>query len=182
MKKIIFLIVLTFSFNLTVKAEKIEVSLDKCVDGDTAWFILNNESFKARFLAINTPEYTTKIEPFGKEASEFTCDSLKNAKKIEIEYDPKSDKKDKYERDLVWVFVDNELLQNKLVLNGLADVKYVYDDYLYVSTLNKSLKDAKKNKVGMWKDYEYVDYTPLVISISIITLLCLLLTCIIRKK
>lgn len=173
MKKILFCLILLFSFNITIKAEKKEVTLDKCVDGDTAWFILDEESIKTRFLAIDTPESTNKIEPYGKEASEFTCNMLKNAKKIEIEYDPDSDKLDKYDRHLVWVFVDNELLQDLIIKNGLAEVKYIYGDYLYTSTLEKSLSEAKINKVGMWQDKEPINYTLIIIIILIVIVICI---------
>ena len=94
MKKFILIIFILF-FNINVNAKEI-VTLNKCVDGDTAWFNLNNEKIKARFLAIDTPESTNRIDPYGKEASEFTCNLLKTAKKIEIEYDDNSDKFDKY--------------------------------------------------------------------------------------
>lgn len=39
-----------------VKDDKMSVELVKCVDGDTAWFKLEDEVIKARFLAIDTPE------------------------------------------------------------------------------------------------------------------------------
>lgn len=42
--------------NLYICLSKKEVKLSKCVDGDTARFILNKEEIKARFLAIDTPE------------------------------------------------------------------------------------------------------------------------------
>ena len=152
MKKV-FLIIFILLFNINVNAKEI-VTLNKCVDGDTAWFNLNNEKIKARFLAIDTPESTNKIEAYGKEASEFTCNLLKNAKKIEIEYDENSDKFDKYDRHLVWVFVDDELLQNIIVKEGYADVKYLYGDYKYTSILQNSLKEAKENNLNMWKNEE----------------------------
>lgn len=169
-KKIVFCIILLFSFSLNVKAEKIEVTLNKCVDGDTAWFNIKDEKIKVRFLAIDTPESTNKIEPYGKEASKFTCDILLNAKKIEIEYDPNSDKKDKYERHLVWVFTDDSLLQDQIIKNGLAEIKYIYGDYLYTNILENSLSEAKANKVGMWKSY---DYTYIIIGIFILLLVCI---------
>jgi len=156
MKKVlIFLLLFLIPFNINAYQRE-EVTLNKCVDGDTAWFNLNNEVIKTRFLAINTPESTNKIEEYGKEASEFTCELLKNSTKIEIEYDENSDKLDKYDRHLVWIFVDNELLQQKLVKNGLAEIKYVYGDYKYLDILNESLEIAKKNKVNMWKNNEYL--------------------------
>lgn len=176
MKKILFCFILLFSFNYNVKAEKLKVKLDKCVDGDTAWFILNDEAIKTRFLAINSPEATSEIEPYGKEASEFTCNMLKNANKIQIEYDPNSDEKDKYDRHLVWVFVDDKLLQDEIIKNGLADVDYIYGDYLYTSTLKISLSKAKMNNIGMWENLEIKDYTPLIIVICLFILICLFST------
>lgn len=152
MKKV-FLIIFILFFCINVNAKEI-VTLNKCVDGDTAWFNINGEKIKARFLAIDTPESTNKIEPYGKEASEFTCNLLKNAKKIEIEYDENSDKFDKYDRHLVWVFVDDELLQNIIVKEGYADVKYLYGDYKYTDILKKSLIEAKANNLNMWKSEE----------------------------
>ena len=170
MKKII-LILIILLFNINVNAKEI-VTLNKCVDGDTAWFNLSNEKIKARFLAIDTPESTNKIEPYGKEASEFTCNSLKNANKIEIEYDDNSDKFDKYGRHLVWVFIDNELLQNIIVKEGYADVKYLYGDYKYTDILKASLNESKQKKLNMWKSEQNNDnYTNIYVSIIIIVLI-----------
>lgn len=152
MKKV-FLIIFILFFGINVNAKEI-VTLNKCVDGDTAWFNINGKKIKARFLAIDTPESTNKIEPYGKKASEFTCNLLKSAKKIEIEYDENSDKFDKYDRHLVWVFVDDELLQNIIVKEGYADVKYLYGDYKYTDILKKSLIEAKANNLNMWKSEE----------------------------
>ena len=85
MKKILFILTLFFTFTINTYAKKLEVTLDKCVDGDTAWFNLDNERIKTRFLAINTPESTNKIEAYGKEASNYICNTLIYAKEIEIE-------------------------------------------------------------------------------------------------
>ena len=60
MKKVVVMIVILF-LNINVYAKEV-VKLDKCVDGDTAWFYYNNEVSKFRFLAIDTPESTNKIE------------------------------------------------------------------------------------------------------------------------
>ena len=75
---------------------------------------------------------------------------MKNAKKIEIEYDPKSDKKDKYDRVLAWVYVDSKLFQKELVEKGYAEVKYLYDNYLYADELKKSEAKAKNKKLRIW--------------------------------
>ena len=178
MKKILFILTLFFTFTINTYAKKLEVTLDKCVDGDTAWFNLDNERIKTRFLAINTPESTNKIEAYGKEASNYTCNMLTNAKKIEIEYDSNSDKFDKYDRHLVWVFVDDNLLQEKLLEEGLAEIKYIYGDYKYLDELKKVENTAKKNKVSMWSDSKD-DYS---IYLIIIGAIIIILVFIFSKK
>lgn len=155
MKKIKFLFLLSFFLfipNVTAN-EKLTVTLSKCVDGDTAKFELNGETITARFLAIDTPEtkHPTKgEEPWGKEASNFTCESLQKAKKIELEYDSNSDKTDKYNRHLVWIFVDGELLQDNIIKKGYAEVAYLYGDYKYTPLLQDHETIAKKDKLGLW--------------------------------
>lgn len=157
MKKFSFVFLVSFFLFLPFCSakEKEMVTLSKCVDGDTAKFELDGEVITARFLAIDTPE--TKHpkkgeEPFGKEASNFTCESLKQAQKIELEYDPGSDKTDKYKRHLVWVFVDGELLQDNIIKKGYAEVAYLYGDYKYTSLLQDHEAIAKKEKLGIWGD------------------------------
>lgn len=167
MKKLIYIVmflVMFFpvsSFALTEEKEKSTVSenteivtLDACVDGDTAKFKdKNGEVIKARFLAIDTPEtvHPTKgVEPFGKDASNYTCESLTNAKEIKLEYDSNSDEEDNYGRKLVWVFVDGVLLQDSLISQGYAEVAYLYGNYKYTSLLEDSEAIAKVKKVGVW--------------------------------
>lgn len=155
MKRILtFFICLFLSINI-VEAKTISVKFKKCVDGDTATFTYNGEDLKARFLAIDTPEtkHPTKgEEPFGKEASNYTCERLKSATKIKLEYDSGSDEKDKYDRHLVWVFVDDSLLQEELISKGLAKVAYLYGDYKYTNKLKESEKIANDKKLGIWSD------------------------------
>ena len=76
---------------------------------------MNGEKVTSRFLGINTKETVDPEigeEAWGREASDFTKDKLKNATKIELEFDSSADEKDKYDRYLVWVWVDDNLLQN----------------------------------------------------------------------
>lgn len=131
------------------------VKFSKCVDGDTAKFLLNGEEITVRFLAIDTPEtkHPTKgVEPYGKEASDFTCNIITNAESIYLEYDNNSDKIDKYNRYLAWVWVDDNLIQKELVKQGLAKVAYLYGDYKYTNELKKLETEAQENKLNIWSD------------------------------
>ena len=155
------------------------MSLKKCIDGDTVDLVIDGEIKKVRFLAVDTPEtkHPTKgVEPFGKEASNFTCDSLKNASSIRLEYE--DDKYDKYDRLLAWVFVDDNLLQSKLIEKGLAKVAYLYGDYKYTGELKKIEAKAKKDRVGLWGDYKE-DYS---VYLYLLGIIIVIIICIIDKS
>ncbi len=176
-KKLVFFLLIFFLFSGKIFASnKITVSLNKCVDGDTAYFNNGDEVIKTRFLAINTPESTTKKEAYGKEASNYTCKRLKEAKKIILEYDNNSDKLDKYDRHLVWVFVDDSLLQEELVSKGLAEIKYLYGDYKYTDKLKTKEDEAKKQKLNIWSDYKEDKTDTYIIILGVIVIIISLCT------
>ena len=136
-------------------SNKIEVELVGTVDGDTAKFKMNGEQITVRFLGINTKETVDPEigeEAWGKEASNFTKEKLENATKIELEFDSSTDEKDKYNRYLAWIWVDDELLQNSLVESGLAENYMLKNNYKYAGILQESEENAKNNKLGIWSD------------------------------
>ncbi len=153
MKKVVMIFLFFCLFMTNIYAERVSVKFESCVDGDTIKVILDDKKTTVRFLAIDTPEtkHPTKGEqPFGKEASNYTCDKVKNAKKLEIEYDKGSSKVDKYDRALGWIFVDDSLLQKELISLGYAKVAYLYGDYKYTDELKEEESIAKSKKLGIW--------------------------------
>lgn len=88
---------------------KQEVTMKMHIDGDTTHFYVPSSFdslgyIKARYLAINTPESTGKIEEWGKAASRFTEEKLTNAHKIIVESDTETWNFDGNGRYLVWVW------------------------------------------------------------------------------
>ncbi len=162
-KKIIFLILLIILMPITrayADTSFEEVSFVRCVDGDTAVFLVDNEEIKFRFLAIDTPETvhpTKEVEAFGKDASEYTCNKLTNATTIIVEYE-NSNKVDKYGRYLAWIWVDDSLLQKELVSVGYAEVAYIYGNYRYTESLCLTQKTAKENGLGLWSESKEEGY------------------------
>ena len=151
MKKIIVLVSIFLIGINSVLADT--VKFKKCVDGDTFKATLNKEEVTIRLLAIDTPESVkseTEVAYYGKEASEYTCSRLKKANKIVLEYDKNSDKFDKYDRLLAWVFVDDALLQEELVEKGYAKIAYLYDDYKYTDILTAKQEIASSKNLGIW--------------------------------
>ena len=155
MKKNILLIISIFFIGINSVYAKETVKYADCVDGDTIKVKIDKEVKTVRMLAIDTPESVkpeNRIEYYGKEAGEYTCKRIKKAKKLELEYDPNSDKVDKYDRVLAWVFVDGELLQSELVAKGYAKVAYLYGNYKYTDILKEKQEKASVKGIGIWDE------------------------------
>ena len=160
MKKYLSLFIILFLFPIYVfAANREQIELYECVDGDTAVFMIDGKEEKVRLLAINTEESvsSTSYNTFmGKIASFYTCLRLKLATNIEIEYDSKANKEDKYGRKLGWIFVNDTLLQKDLIAKGFAKVAYLYDDYKYTEELQITEKLAKEANLGIWNNENYI--------------------------
>lgn len=139
------------------------VTLVRCIDGDTAWFYdcITGEEFKLRFLGINTTESTMKHDPWGKAASNFTANILRNAHEIVIERE-ENKIKDVYDRYLGYVWVDSVLLNLVLVENAYsaaaaADSKY--REYFTEAMLHAQLTGRRYyGEIDPNYDYERGDY------------------------
>ena len=118
--------------NMQSDSLKQEVTVKTYVDGDTVHFnvpheVMDGGVLKGRFLAINTPESTGKIEEYGKAASNFTKEVLQKATSIIIESDDGKWNADSTGgRYLVWVWyktAENAEYRNlniEILQNGLA--------------------------------------------------------------
>lgn len=174
-------IIVALSSDVFAQQEREEVTLSRCIDGDTAAFIVDGEEEKVRFLAINAPEYTKEKEAYGKEASEYVCDRLNEAEVISFEYEP-SNMRDKYDRLLAWIFVDGELLQAELVEQGLAEVKYIYGDYVYTDELYGLEDEAKSKQLNMWSGVEPEEEKDLLYYAGIVGIVILMVFVALFKK
>ena len=118
--------------NMDSTTLKQEVTVHSYIDGDTTHFnvptsVSENGILKARYLCVNTPESTGKIEEWGKKASSFTKEKLKSASSIIIESnDDKWNADSTGGRYLVWVWYkpadgdDYRCLNLELIQNGLS--------------------------------------------------------------
>ncbi|HEY9060236.1 MAG TPA: thermonuclease family protein [Pseudobacteroides sp.] len=143
----------------TAKTGFAAVQVIRAVDGDTieASF-LNGSTEKIRLIGVNTPESTTRHEPYGSEASNFTKKSLAG-KTVYIEKDVSE--RDKYGRLLRIVWLENPVeitetnIRSKmfnaiLVLKGYAQASTYPPDVKYSEYFTKFAKEAREANVGLW--------------------------------
>ena len=144
--------------DMSSETAKQVVTVKNYVDGDTTHFyvpssIISRGILKARYLAVNTPESTGKIEEWGKKASNFTKEKLSEAEEIIVESDDGSWNLDSTgDRHLVWVWykpkgsttyrnLNVELLQNGLSLASNSA------ENRYGETCMAAIQQAKANKL-----------------------------------
>lgn len=148
---------------------KQEVTVKNFVDGDTTHFyvpssVSDNGMLKARYLAVNTPESTGKIEEWGKKASNFTKGKLSEAQSIIVESDDANWNLDSTgERHLVWVWykpAGSETYRNlnvELLQNGLSLASNSAENR-YGETCMAAIQQAKAEKLHIHSNQDDPDF------------------------
>jgi micrococcal nuclease len=150
----------------TIQLEK--VTIVKHVDGDTTKVKLSNgKEVYVRFIGVNTPETVKKdspVEPYGKEASEFTHSKLKEGASVWISKD--AGDTDKYGRLLRYVWLaqpknDSEqeirgkMLNAILLSDGYAQVMTIQPNVKYQTLFVKLQREARESNKGLWSIEPY---------------------------
>ena len=157
------------SLNMVSDSAKEEVTVKTFIDGDTTHFyvpetVMETGVLKARYLSINTPESTGKIEEYGKAASNFTREKLSAATSIIIESDDSNWNVDSTgDRHLVWVWyktADDEEYRNlniEILQNGLA-IANSSAQGRYGSTCMAAINQAKEHKLNVYSGQKDPDF------------------------
>ena len=117
----------------------------RVIDGDTV------ELFNGtvlRYMGITAPE---EGEDFAEEATNLN-QSLVEGKEIKLEYDNYTS--DKFGRILAYPTIDNRNICIELVSKGMAEI-VIYQKrrpFIFQVQLLEAQEQAKKNKLGIWKN------------------------------
>lgn len=147
--------------NMNSATVKQEVTVKQFIDGDTTHFnvpasLMPGGVLKGRYLAINTPESTGKIEEYGKKASSFTKEKLSSATSIILESETATWEADSTgDRYLVWVWYrtdENSEYRNlniEILQNGLAIASSSANNQ-YGTTCMAAIDQAKAQKLNVF--------------------------------
>ena len=133
-----------------------QVELRNAIDGDTAHFnpinATTNDYIKTRFYGIDTPESTGQIQLWGKSASKFTSEKLKNAaangtivlsSPSQTYAEPQVDSTGSRYLGLVWInlllSLCRQLMPFLCIIICLSRYSVVYDKIVYKNTIFTSL-------------------------------------------
>ena len=135
-----------------------EVTVKQFIDGDTVHFFskeIPGGVLKARFLAVNTPESTGKIEEYGKTAAAFTKEKLAAAESIIVESDTANwDADSTGGRYLVWIWYKTKgaseyrNLNIEILQEGLA-IASSSSNNRYGATCAAAIEQAKAQKLNV---------------------------------
>ena len=155
--------------NMNSDTVKAEATVEAYIDGDTVHFnvstdVMSSGLLKARFLAIDTPESTGKIEEYGKAASNYTKETLKKAESIILESDTDTWNADSTGgRYLVWVWyktADMTQYRNlniEILQKGLAIASNAGGN-IYGSYAMSAISQAKAHKLNVHSGQKDPDF------------------------
>lgn len=175
----------TTKLDMDSTSAKYEVlGINLYIDGDTTHFKVGggifteakNNVLKARYISINTPESTGKIEEWGNDAAAFTREKLESADSIILESDTDDGKwnlDSTGERYVVWVWyrpAGSDTYRNlniEILQNGLAFASNSANNR-YGDICMKALAQARTEKLyinsdNIDPDFPYGDPTPMLL-------------------
>ncbi|MGB9673456.1 MAG: thermonuclease family protein [Anaerolineales bacterium] len=121
--------------------------VQKVVDGDTIHVLLEGKEYKLRYIGINAPEDTTKVEAFGQQAMERN-QALVSGKTVQLVKDVSE--VDRYDRLLRYVFVGTEFVNLILVKEGYAEAVRYPPDTACNATFQEAQSAAQAAHLGLW--------------------------------
>lgn len=132
-----------------------EVTIDQLIDGDTTRFNFEGSSESFRYLIIDTPEVNTDSgtpQPYAEEAADRVEELLTQADKIEVEFD-EGPTTDDYDRYLAYVYADGEMINEILLREGLATVRYANPpNTSHLKLFEEAEEQAKRENLGLWSE------------------------------
>jgi micrococcal nuclease len=137
-----------------------EVSVIRVVDGDTIHVRMPDGADETiRFVGVNTPESTTRHEPYGNEASAYTKAKLPVGLTVWLELDTRE--RDKYGRLLAYVWLERpssrspaevrgKMFNARLLIEGYAQLMTIPPDVRYVDLFTPLQAQAREASRGLW--------------------------------
>ena len=126
--------------------------MHRVIDGDT---IELTDGRLVRYIGIDAPEvrrredhrWVVRPEPFGLAAQEVNK-RLVQGKRVRLEYDVET--RDRYGRILAYVYVDGQMVNERLVEDGDARVLTIPPDVKYADRFRRLAEDARRAHRGVW--------------------------------
>jgi micrococcal nuclease len=136
------------------------VMVARVVDGDTVRVLMPDGTEEpVRLIGVNTPESTTRHEPYGEEASAYAKRQLPKGRALWLEFDVEL--RDRYGRILAYVWLEApetrsateiraHMFNAELLLEGYAQLMTIPPDVRYVDAFTPMQSEAREAARGLW--------------------------------
>lgn len=158
---IVFILFMNFDefFKKDRVLDKAEAKIVRVIDGDTLE-VVTDQGIKerVRLLLIDTPESVHPDFPaeyLGEEASDFAQQILVQGDCVLLEIG--NPNRDKFDRLLAYVWIDDLNFNLLMVEKGFARVAYVYEpNTKYLKEFEKAEAHARRQELRIWSIKDYV--------------------------
>lgn len=123
-------------------------------DGDTIVVDMDGRSEHIRMIGVDTPETKDprkSVQCFGQAASDFTKQAL-GTQTVRLEADPLSTNRDRYDRLLRYVYLENgQLLQAEIIKQGYG---FAYTSFPFTKSdeFKRYQTEARTQNKGLWSN------------------------------
>ncbi len=126
-------------------------SVVRVIDGDT---LVLDGGERVRLIGVDTPETVhpnKPVERFGREASAFTKRQAEG-KKVHLEYDSGTGRKDRYGRTLAYIYLPgNTLLNLEIIRQGYGHA-YTRFPFSKMEEFRAAEREAREEGRGLWAE------------------------------
>lgn len=128
---------------------RVECTVTRVVDGDTVIVDDCETPGRVRLLLIDTPEVHGGNECFGPEASAFAVRWLEG-QQVTLEAD--EEHTDIYDRMLRYVWLDDELFNERIVREGFGTLAVYRPNVKYRDRIERAEAEARDSERGLWAE------------------------------
>jgi micrococcal nuclease len=130
--------------------DEVTAAVTRVVDGDTIAVEIDGGEERVRYIGVDTPESVVPGEPvecYGPEASRFNA-RLVEGREVRLVFD--SERRDRYERLLAYVYVGDTFVNAELVRRGFATTLTIPPNDTFADRLARLEERAASAGRGLW--------------------------------
>lgn len=128
-------------------------------DGDTITVRANGRDERVRFIGIDTPEKNHPSKPvqcFAEAASERMT-QLIGTNSVGLEADPLNSNRDRYDRLLRYVYLEDGRLLNRVMIEEGYAFAYLAFPFSHLEEFERLENEAREANRGLWRECEILE-------------------------
>ncbi|WP_330204390.1 thermonuclease family protein [Cyanobacterium sp. Dongsha4] len=150
---ICFLIIFLFSCNSSDRVDGINAKINRVISGQTLEIVVDKKIFSLRLMGVEIP---SNIDYDKKLAQQHLIRLLTNnyhypLNSVIVKVETQLNQKDKYGRSIGYVWLNNQLINRKVLEGGWAIASLEYTDGKYDQDLLQGEEYARIMENGVWK-------------------------------